>query len=577
MSSKYIVGIDLGTTNCSLSYASVDVGTIHTLPIAQVTKPGVEEEWTLLPSFLYFPLDEELEKQLTAPSWDKSRKLSVGSLAKERGQEVPNRLVASAKSWLSVQEISKNSPILPINGEEELRISPIDALSELLKHIKEVWDIKHSKDLLDKQTVLITVPASFNMELSSYVEAAAKKAGYPEVILLEEPQAAFYAWLYKEEDNWRKQLKADDKVLVVDIGGGTTDFSLINVKDDSGNLALERVMVGEHLLLGGDNIDLALAYFARQKLEDMGKTIDAFQFAQLIHKVRESKEHFLSENAKESQTVTLSTKGRKLIGSSVSLELNKEEVLNFLLEVFMPHVPTNEKVIKEKRGGLKELGLPYVQDARISAQLAAFLSLQGTFCIPKAVLFNGGTLKGSLLRQKISDQLNLWAKELGQEAILVLKDPDLEFAVSKGAVFYGLARLGKALRIKAGTSRSYFVGIESPIPAVPGFRPPIKALCVAPLGMEEGSSLDIKDKEFTLLLGQNVTFRFFSDQTPLHAGALVSEKEYKLQELAPLEAFLEGDGAARVTLQSKITELGALQIFCVSEEGKKWKLEFNLR
>jgi molecular chaperone DnaK (HSP70) len=577
VSSKYIVGIDLGTTNCSLSYASIESGIIEKLPIAQVTKPGIEEESMLLPSFLYFPLEEELEKQLTAPSWDKSRKLSVGSLAKERGQEVPNRLVASAKSWLSVQEISKNSPILPIDAEEQLRISPIDALSELLKHIKEVWDIKHPKDLLEKQTVLITVPASFNMELSSYVEAAAKKAGYPEVILLEEPQAAFYAWLYKEEDNWRKELKADDKVLVIDIGGGTTDFSLINVKDDSGNLALERVMVGEHLLLGGDNIDLALAYFARQKLEDTGKTIDAFQFAQLIHKVRESKEQFLSENAKESLTVTLSTKGRKLIGGSVSLELNKEEVLKFLLEVFLPSVTVNEQVIKEKRGGLKELGLPYVQDARISAQLAAFLCQQKTFCLPKAVLFNGGTLKGALLRQKISEQLNLWAKEIGQEAVSVLKDPDLEFAVSKGAVFYGLARLGKALRIKAGTSRSYFVGIESPVPAVPGFKPSIKALCIAPLGMEEGSSLDIKDKEFTLLLGQNVTFRFFSDQTAVDAGALVNEKEYKLQELAQLEAFLEGDGAARVTLQSKITELGALQIFCVSEEGKKWKLEFNLR
>ena len=253
MTSKYIIGIDLGTTNCSVAFAKTQEGKIELLPIKQLVKLGSEKEELLFPSFIYFPLEEELEKQLAALSWDNSRKLVAGYLAKERGQDVPSRLVLSAKSWLSVPEISKSTPLLPIDGEEEHKISPIDALKVLLAHIKEVWDINHPEDPLEKQTVLITVPASFNIELRSYVESAAKKAGYPDPILLEEPQAAFYAWLYQEEESWRKELAADDKVLVVDIGGGTTDFSLISVKDESGDLALERVAVGEHLLLGGDN------------------------------------------------------------------------------------------------------------------------------------------------------------------------------------------------------------------------------------------------------------------------------------------------------------------------------------
>ncbi len=577
MTSKYIIGIDLGTTNCSVAFTDVDNGVIELLPIKQLVKFGVEQEEFLFPSFIYFPIVEELEKCETAPSWDKSRKFIAGSLAKERGQEVPSRLVLSAKSWLCVSEISKNSAFLPLDGDEEIKISPIDALKELLKHIKEVWDLKHSDYPLEKQTILITVPASFNMELRSYVELAAKKAGYPEPILLEEPQAAFYAWLYQEEASWRKKLAADDKVLVVDIGGGTTDFSLISVKDEDGDLALQRVSVGDHLLLGGDNVDLALAYFARQKLEDSGKTIDNFQFHQLIHKVRDAKELFLSQKPKDSLNITLSTKGRKLIGGSVSLELSKEDVLNFLLEAFFPFVPSNEKVVTQKSGGLKELGLPYVLDARITAQLAQFLHIDGKFCLPKAVLFNGGTLKGKKLQDRLLDQINSWAKEMGKEAVTLLKEPDFEFAVSRGAAYYGLARRGKKVRIKAGTNRSYFVGIESSIPSVPGFKPPVKALCVAPLGMEEGSSLDIKDKEFTLLLGQNVFFKFYSHQSFVPIGSLVTQKDVQLQELCPLETFLEGEGPTLVTLESKVTELGALQIYCVSEEGKKWKLEFDVR
>jgi molecular chaperone DnaK (HSP70) len=576
VSAKYIIGIDLGTTNSSLAFTPTHHCEIKQMPILQHVSLGEEKENHLLPSFIYFPLKEELENFLTTPKWNLDQKYCVGMLAKLKGSSVQNRLVSSAKSWLSVKGISKKDPLLPLDSDE-MKLSPIEALSAILSHLKNIWNLNMPDAPFENQTVLITTPASFDLDLRSHIESSAKLSGYPDVILLEEPQAAFYSWLYREDKTWRKNLKANDKILVIDIGGGTTDFSLIEVKDDAGNLTLERLAVGDHLLLGGDNIDLALAYFAKGKIEQSGKSIDDFQFSQLVHKARDVKEQFLSLASQESCTLTLSSKGRKLVGSSISVDLNRDEVVQFLTNAFFPLVPSKEKVIEKNQVGLKEVGLPFAVDARITAQLAHFLHIDGAFVCPKAVLFNGGTLKSAFFQEKLVNQLNEWAREYKKSDIIVLKDPDLDFAVSKGAAYYGLARLGKGLRIKAGIVKSYFVGIESSMPAVPGFTPPIKALCVAPKGMEEGSSLEVNEKVFTLLLGQNVTFRFFSENDFSHAGALVSEKDHKLNEMTPLETHLEGEGYESVILKTTITELGSLQLFCISEAGKSWKLEFDIR
>lgn len=596
---KYIIGIDLGTTNCTMAYTAADDpgAEIVQFAIPQIIAEGTQGEHSVLPSFIYFPTQAELDAKNVAIEWDAKREHCVGSYARDRGAQSPSRMIASAKSWLCHSGIDRRMKILPLGEEDEVgRMSPLEACSELLRHLREVWDFKMEGTSFDQQQVLITVPASFDPGARQLVQEAAQLAGYPEAILLEEPQAAFYTWLKAHENEWRKKLQVGDCILVVDVGGGTTDFSLISVGDNNGDLFLNRLAVGSHLLLGGDNFDLSLAYLARQKLEEQGHAIDDWQLQALVHTCRQAKEKLMGDNPPKHVDITVMGRGSRLVGGAIKTKISEEEAAALLVDGFIPMVPPQERSPMERRTGIQQVGLPYAQDARLSCQLAKFLSMTGesendsmeAFVMPTAVLFNGGTMKAAALRHRLVELLNGWAKELGRAPVVVLPEPDLDFAVSRGAVCYGLARTGRAIRIRSGTSRSYFVGVEDSAPAVPGFAAPLKAVCVVPFGMEEGSEQDLDNQEYALVLGEQATFRFFSHATPALAngvepavGTVVRNWKQELTELHPIETLLdksEGDGKTiRVKLKSRVTELGVLELWCVAGDGRRWKLEFDVR
>lgn len=526
-----MIGIDLGTTNCTLAYKG-DNG-IESLPILQQISADMEAEKFVLPSFYCFPLEG---------------KPILGWYARERGAELPDRVIASAKSWLCHDAIDRRAPLLPLNDPQ---MSPVEVCSALLKHLRGVFP--------HEETVLVTVPASFDPSARQLVQEAAEAAGFGKVILLEEPLAAFYAWLYTHEKTWREWLKVKDLVLVADIGGGTTDFSLISVEEKAGDLHLERKAVGDHLLLGGDNIDLALAYLAQTKLGGEERP-------GLVHSVRKAKEVLLGDNPPDSFSVTVHGAGSRLIGGSVTIDLGRDEVEASLVDGFFPVVDLQESVQKEPRSGISKLGLPYARDPRITAQLARFLR-EADVGLPTAVLFNGGTLKAPAFQKRLIHVLSQWR---GDE-VKILPDPDFDFGVSRGAAYYGMTREGEGIRVRAGTSRSYYIGVESAAPAVPGVPPPVKPVCVVPKGMEEGTELTLEGEAFSLLLEETALFRFFSR----------SAEKGELKELHPIETVLHAQGeegrSVCVKLTAKVTELGMLELWCVAEDGRKWKLEFDIR
>jgi Hsp70 protein len=598
----YIIGIDLGTTNCTMAYTPIksenqNHPSLTQIAIAQVLAAQMPGDALSLPSFIYYPLSEELQANVAQLPWNKENKFAIGTYARDRGAELPTRLIASVKSWLCHPGINRREKLLPIEAEdEESRMSPLEACAEILRHLREAWNRTMPDAPFVDQAVLITVPASFDPSARQLVQEAAEQAGYSEVVLLEEPQAAFYAWLHTRADEWRRELKVGDSILVIDIGGGTTDFSLIAVEEEQGNLQLKRQAVGSHLLLGGDNIDLGLAYLVKQKLEDQGHSLDHWQLQALMHQCRQAKEKLMGEEPPKSVDMTVLGRGSRLIGNTLKTELTKEEAHRFVLDGFLPLVSPDERSPVERRIGIQQIGLPYVQDPRISCQLAKFLSMTGEadggqmdqFVLPTAVLFNGGTLKAPELRRRLMALLNNWAKTLKKPNLKELAGADYDYAVSRGAAYYGLARQGYAVRIRGGTSHSYFVGIEEATPAVPGISPPLRAVCIVPFGLEEGEERDLENQEFALVLGEQATFRFFSHMTPILSngqepvmGSIVRNWKQELKELHPIETLLdkgEGDGkTVRVKLKSKVTELGVLELWCVASDGRKWKLEFDIR
>ncbi|WP_230026170.1 Hsp70 family protein [Massilia sp. Bi118] len=606
---RYAIGIDLGTTHSALSYVDLQASDGEkadqgVLPIPQLSGPGTVEALPLLPSFMYLPHPDELAQgELALPWTDGQAAPVVGEMARSRGAGTPIRLVSSAKSWLSHPGVDRRAAILPSDAPEEVeRVSPLAASTRYLEHIRNAWNAAHPEAPFDQQAVTVTIPASFDPVARELTAEAARDAGYNAPTLLEEPQAALYSWIQGSEGRWRKQVKAGDIVLVVDVGGGTSDFSLIAILEREGNLEPHRVAVGDHILLGGDNMDLALAHLVARKLQANGTQLDAWQMRALTYACRGAKEHLLADANATTWPIVVPSRGSKLIGGSIRTELTRDEVTAFITDGFFPRVEASARPAVRTRAGLTQLGLPYAQDAAVTRHLAAFLARQAgataelegfsgkvnpehSFLHPTAVLFNGGVFKSDILAQRVMDTINDWLYMEGAEPARMLEGADLDLAVARGAAYYGYARRGGGVRIRGGTARSYYVGVESSMPAIPGMDPPITALCVAPFGMEEGSELELPGQEFGLVVGEPVHFRFFGS-TVRRQDRIGEVLEFwgpdELQELNEIQAELPAEGrtpgdVAQVKLHALATEAGTLELIAVSREGQRWKVEFDVR
>ena len=600
---QFIIGIDLGTTNSALAYTELRPdadpfapANVAIMPVLQLTNPGEVREEPLLPSFLYLPGPSDFPAGSIALPWDEDRKFVAGHLAQKRGAENAGRLVSSAKSWLSHSAVDRTSGLLPFRAPEGVeRISPVEASRRYLEHLREAWNEKMPDAAFEKQQVLVTVPASFDAVARELTLEAAKQAGYKNITLLEEPQAAFYAWIDRHP-RWRDQVTVGDLILVVDIGGGTTDFTLIAVTEENGELALTRVAVGNHILLGGDNVDLALAGSVAQRLAEKGTRLDNRQMQTLWANCRIAKEKLLDpENKAAEYPVTILGKGTGLVGGTIKAALQRADIDRVLSEGFLPDVASTEMPAQQRRVGLQELGLPYAADPAITRHMARFLRQQaataehgavrrgpsGLAC-PTHVLFNGGVLNAGLVRERILNTLNAWLAAEGFSPARVLSGEDLMHAVSRGAAYYGLARAGRGVRIRGGVPRTYYVAIESAMPSIPGFPAPLKALAVVPFGMEEGTDVRIPNREFGLVVGQPAEFRFFTSTARKNdpAGTLIEDFGDELEELSPMEVSFQAGETSEVvpvSFESVVTETGVLQLWCVARDGRRWKMEFNVR
>lgn len=606
---RYAIGIDLGTTHCALSYVDIEASDgeavrQEVLPIAQLSGPGAVEELSLLPSFLYLPHESEFVATDLALPWSAATDAIVGELARSRGAATPIRLVSSAKSWLCHAGLDRRSALLPVDAPPELeRLSPLDASVRYLSHLREAWNAKHPDAPFDDQDVTVTIPASFDPAARELTAEAASAAGFASVTLLEEPQAALYSWIQASDGAWRKDVRRGDVILVVDVGGGTTDLSLIAVLEREGNLELHRVAVGDHILLGGDNMDLALAYAVVRKLAAQGTRLDAWQVRALAHGCRAAKEALLGDADLASFPVVVPSRGSKLVGGSLRTEITRDELTQTLVDGFFPEVDAAERPQTRARAGLSQVGLPYAQDAAVTRHLAAFLGRQlgataelegfsdaipdgASFLHPTAVLFNGGVLKSELIAERMMKVLNGWLEAERGEPARLLEGANLDLAVARGAAYYGYVRRGKGVRIRGGTARAHYVAVESAMPAVPGMEPPIEALCVAPFGMEEGSEAALPEQEFGLVVGEPVRFRFFGSSVRRQdevGTRLDFWDEDELQELEEIEVNLPAEertpGAiVRVKLHARVTETGTLELEALPVDGsERWKVEFDVR
>ena len=607
---RFSLGIDLGTTHCALSYvdrAASDGDKVvqGVLDIPQLTGPASIESKPLLPSFLYLPHENELAPGDLNLPWGAAQDFAVGEFARSRGAATPIRLVSSAKSWLCHPGVDRRSPLLPADAPAEVhRVSPLTASVRYLEHLRWAWDQAHPEAPFDAQDITVTIPASFDPAARELTAEACQAAGYKRLTLLEEPQAALYSWIQASGSDWRKQVKNGDVLLVVDVGGGTTDLSLIAVLERDGNLELQRVAVGEHILLGGDNMDLALAYGVARKLAAEGKQLDAWQTRALSHGCRTAKEQLLADETLQSVPVVVPSRGSKLIGGSIRTEVTRAEVLALLVEGFFPQVAVSDKPVTRARGALTQLGLPYAQDAAVTRHLAAFLSrqagateqiagLQGTqpegatFLHPTAILFNGGVLKAPQIEQRIAQVINGWLAAEGAAPARLLGGANLDLAVARGAAYYGhVAASGRGVRIRGGTAQSYYVGVESNMPAIPGMEPPMSALCLAPFGMEEGTEVALDAQAFGLVVGEPVRLRFFGSSVRRTdaVGTLLDfwgpEELVELQEIElnlPVQGRTPGE-VVTVTLQARVTDIGTLELNAVPVGGtERWKVELDVR
>jgi Hsp70 protein len=609
MKARFSLGIDLGTSNCAMALIDLETDRTEVLPLTQILSANQLGEKLTLASALYLSHPEEFRPGSFPLPWnDGGEPGIVGQFARDHGALVPDRLVTSAKSWLSNPHIDPKQRTLPWRSDSaEEKLSPFEVSRRYLEHLKDAF--LHSVDTQGRQwdlgdgQIVVTVPASFDEVARSLTAEASEAAGLGNVTLLEEPQAAFYAWTARAGRQWRDAVAPGDLILVCDVGGGTADFSLIAVTDVGGNLELERVSVGEHILLGGDNMDLALAYTLQARLEAEGKTLDAWQFLALVHAASRAKITLFEDTDLAEAPIAVPSRGSSLFAKTIATALDRTSLSQVILDGFFAQTALDDLPREARRTGLQEFGLPYASDPVISKHLARFLtrSLQNVKAsdklkalvgpragkqalLPTAVLFNGGVFKAGPVRARVLDLLASWN---GGQAVRELEGFEPDLAVARGAAIYGRQRAtGKGMRIKAGASRSYYIGLEASMPAVPGFRPPVKALCVVPQGMQEGTELLIEDRTFGLVTGQAAEFRFFSSavrsgDTP---GQILPDAERDLEETSLLEVELPSlpdaptGQVVPVRIQSVVTELGTLELWMKhTNSDRRWKIEFQVR
>jgi len=572
---RYIIGIDLGTTNSAVGYVDLldtrpDAIQIEGFEILQLVGEGRAGKRLTLPSFLYLPDEREQRAGYLSLPWDMEPHYVVGEFARQRGLTVPGRLVSSAKSWLCHGGVDRRAKILPWGGAEAVeKVSPVDASSAYLKHIKDAWDSSMDAPM-EEQEVVLTVPASFDEVARELTLEAARGAGLERVTLLEEPLAAFYSWLSQNEARLDSVLEDQDLVLVCDIGGGTTDFTLVRCLFGGKGITLERVAVGDHLLLGGDNMDLALAATAEKAL---GRELDHASWQTLLHQVRALKERLLEEDGPETESVRIAGKGRGLVAGTITARIKKAQVLDQIIQGFFPEIPPDEPLDSPSQGtALREMGLPYCSDPAVTRHLLRFLKLQGGGVFPTAVLFNGGALKPRSIRKRLLRIMSSWSGK----AIKALESVSLDLAISRGAAYYGLSRRGLGLMVGGGIPRAYYIGVET------GKDEDERAVCLVERGTEEGREIEVK-KDFKVIANQPVSFKLFSSTTRKgdRVGDIVST-EY-LHELPHLNTVLRyGKRNIKkhipVHLMAMVTAIGTLEIFCISADGPhRWRLQFDLR
>jgi hypothetical protein len=621
---RYLVGIDLGTTNSALAYVDLAKKArarpdVQTFLVPQLVAPGEVSERPLLPSFLYLPGPHDLPTGATALPWDPQAKEVVGEFARQHGARVPGRLVSSAKSWLSHSGVDRSAALLPWGAPPDVpRLSPLDVSARYLRHFVQAWNHAHSgaDEKLEKQAVVLTVPASFDDVARNLTVEAAKKAGLENVTLIEEPQAAFYCWMNTAGNQSRDRegvegLPPGARCLVVDVGGGTSDFTLIEAVELKGEMGFVRQAVGDHLLLGGDNMDLALARAAETKLNTK---LDAAQFGQLVQACRQAKEVLLAPGGPASYPVTVVGRGRAVVGGTLTTTLSAGEVRTVLFDGFFPPTAADAEPQRAARAGLHEMGLPYVADPAVTQHLAAFLRkhVDRASCIvhrkdesrttvhdPRstldAILFNGGVFQPAALRERLVDVMRPWYSTPDHPwQPLVLTTPSLDLAVAWGAAYYGWLRHTGGKRIGGGIARSYYVGVErrgdgreAPDATIHDPRSTIHVLCVVPRRLEENEEVLLPGPELELTLGQPVLFPLYTSTVRGRdaPGQVLEVAPEQLLQLPPLTTVLRGGkragGGAKqvpVTLAAKLTAIGTLELYCVAKDGgHRWRLEFNTR
>ena len=563
--SRQVVGIDLGTSNTAIARFVPRGNALEMVPITQRISPTEVGERFLLPSFLYLPGEYELPAESTSLPWDAERKYLVGEFARFQGARVPGRCVVSAKSWLAHRKVDPTEPVLPWDRASDLKpVSAVAAITRYLEHIIEAWNYNYPEDSLQSSEVVLTIPASFDDLARKLTAGAAASVGLP-VRLLEEPQAAFYSWLWRHRKDWKKKITPGDVVLICDIGGGTTDFTLIRYREDG---ELERVAVGDHLMLGGDNLDIALAYNIEPRLPEK---LNGLQWGVLRQQCRACKELLLGKDAPTEATVTVPGAGSKLFSAALSAEVTQTEILDLVLDGFFPVLDYEDVILKGKARGLKELGLPFESDPAIPRHLSRFLHAHAEH-FPNRVLFNGGACAAEVVRTRVVEILNQWATELGIEhPVTELENEEAHLAVARGAAWYGHQRQSSGLVVEGGTARSYYLGLADR-----------KAVCVIPSSTREGQTVSLSEPKLSLRVGQPVAFPLFSSskRPKDEAGELVGTAD--LTPLPTLQTKIaaeetESQKEVPVTLASEVTPVGTLDINFRSQKEQEYRLEFSVR